>query len=86
MNAGESPEQAHGDDASAAWLSRFGEHLRHARQVAGLSQAGLADASGLHRTFVNEVENGKRNVSLLTLRRLAEALGQPPRSLIPPED
>lgn len=35
----------------------------------------LAHRTGLHRTYLNEVEFGKRNVALENVERLAKALG-----------
>lgn len=55
-------------------LVRFGERLRVVRQSVGVSQEKLADLAGLHRTYVSSVERGKRNISLLNIERLADAL------------
>jgi len=52
----------------------FGASVRQRRQSFGLSQEALAHACGLHRTYVGGVERGERNVSLLNMVRLAEAL------------
>ncbi len=52
----------------------FGRRLRELRQRAGLSQEDLAYRAGLHRTYVSDVERGTRNVSLVTVARLAAAL------------
>ena len=53
---------------------RFGASVRARRRFLGLSQERLAERAGLHRTYVAEVELGKRNVSLVNIGRLAAAL------------
>ncbi|WP_369805786.1 helix-turn-helix transcriptional regulator [Mycobacterium sp. 1165178.9] len=55
-------------------LTSFGKALRRARSRAGLTQEGLAEASGLDRTYVSGAERGVRNPSLVTLARLSDAL------------
>ncbi|MBX9579628.1 MAG: helix-turn-helix domain-containing protein [Gemmataceae bacterium] len=56
-------------------LVRFGERLREVRLRAGVSQERLAELAGLHRTYVSSVERGLRNISLLNIEKLADALG-----------
>ncbi|MBP2298742.1 helix-turn-helix domain-containing protein [Azospirillum picis] len=56
-------------------LAHVGANLRRLRQRAGLSQAALADASGISRRMIVNLEAGDTNVSLSSLDRLAEALG-----------
>jgi transcriptional regulator with XRE-family HTH domain len=52
-------------------------NLRSERKRLGLSQEEVADAAGLHRTYVGSVERGERNVSVDNIERLAAALGVP---------
>ena len=56
----------------------FGEQLKALRLHRGLSQERLAHLARLHRTYVGAVERGERNISLLNIWRLAEALNVQP--------
>ncbi len=62
---------------------KFGRKLRDTRLKRGVSQEKLADQAGLHRTYVSSVELGKRNISLLNIQKLAEALGVGMAELMP---
>jgi two-component system response regulator len=55
----------------------FGAEVKRRRTELGLSQEELAERADLHRTYVSDVESGKRNPSLASIQRLAGALGAP---------
>jgi len=63
--------------------ARFGANLRRLRLDKGISQEGLADLAGLHRTYISSVERGERNVTLETVEKLAKALGISMSKLMP---
>jgi transcriptional regulator with XRE-family HTH domain len=56
--------------------------IREARENKVLSQVDLAEASGVSRTTIIEIEQGKVTPRPATVRRLAKALGVPPEELI----
>lgn len=60
-------------------------NLRRFRANLHLSQEGLADEAGLHRTFVGAVERRERNISLDNIEKLAIALRVAPYELLRPE-
>ena len=53
----------------------FGQRLRAVRKERGWTLRFLAGKAGVHWTYLGQVERGERNVSLLTILRLAKALG-----------
>ena len=55
-------------------LQTIAINIRTLRKEQGLSQEGLAEQTGLHRTYVGAVERAERNVTLLTLCSFAKAL------------
>ena len=56
-------------------VENLGRGVQKRRQAKGLTQESLAELTGLHRTYICDVERGARNVSLSTLALLAYALG-----------
>jgi transcriptional regulator with XRE-family HTH domain len=61
---------------------RFGRVVRRRREAAGLSQEALAEAAGLHRTYVSLLERGQRQPQLGTIHALARGLGTTMASLV----
>jgi transcriptional regulator with XRE-family HTH domain len=63
-------------------LKQIGARMRTVRNNKGLSQQAVADAADINRLYLSRVERGLENVSILTLVRIAEALGTPARNLL----
>ncbi len=60
----------------------FGDKIRELRKKRGLSQEDLAFKSGLHRTYISDIERGSRNVSLRNIEKIAKSLGTSPKFLL----
>lgn len=55
-------------------LEAFGKRIRDLRKEKNLSQEALALKSDIDRTYISDIEKGKRNVSLLVIEKLASGL------------
>ena len=55
-------------------LFTFGQTVRKLRLSKDISQEKFADMCNLHRTYISDVELGKRNVSLENIGKMAIAL------------
>ena len=54
---------------------QIGKTVIKLRRVRGISQETLANEAGIDRRYMSDVENGKRNISLDVLNRLASFFG-----------
>lgn len=61
----------------------FGERVRHVRTRQGILQRELAVSAELSVSFLSDVENGKRQVSLVNALKLADALRMTLWQLLP---
>jgi len=64
------------------YLDFIGEKVKMTRILKGWNQQKLADESGLDRTYISSVENGKQNLTLGVLLRIANAFGIDIQTLI----
>ena len=55
-------------------LQKLGIRIRFLREQAKISQEELGYRSGLHRTYVGAIERGERNPSVMSLKKIADAL------------
>jgi transcriptional regulator with XRE-family HTH domain len=62
-------------------LDQFGQNVRKLRAEKGLSQEALAEKADLDPTYISGIERGVRNPSLLSIVRIAKALGTDSGSL-----
>jgi transcriptional regulator with XRE-family HTH domain len=60
--------------ASPAFQHALGLAVKHRREELGLTQEQLDNNTDLHQRWISNVENGKRNPSYGSLRRLAAGL------------
>ncbi|WP_269436267.1 helix-turn-helix transcriptional regulator [Ralstonia pseudosolanacearum] len=63
-------------------VQAFGSRVREQRTAKGWNQRELAERIGVDRNWVSAIESGRQNVSLLTLRKFADALSVDPTDLL----
>ena len=66
----------------ATFLQETGEQIRKARKNRVLSQEQLAEAAKMDPKSIVQIEAGKRNPTLKTLRRIASALQTSVQTLV----
>lgn len=62
--------------------ARLGQNVRKLREARGWSQEDYADRAGIHRTYVSDIERGRRNPTVSVVAKLAKALNVPPGKLL----
>ena len=63
------------DEKHEDFLQAVSKAVRERRAELGLSQEELSQKAQLHRTYISDIEAGRRNISLKSLQRLAFGLG-----------
>ena len=53
----------------------FGNNVRKYRKEKNISQEKLAFQAGVHRTYVGMVERAEKNITLINIEKIANALG-----------
>jgi transcriptional regulator with XRE-family HTH domain len=55
-------------------LNIFAENVRRYRRVLGISQEELAFRANLHRTYIGMIERAEKNITLVNMEKIANAL------------
>jgi transcriptional regulator with XRE-family HTH domain len=55
-------------------LVYFGQRVREIRKDKGLSQEELAHKADLHRTYIGMIERAEKNITLINIEKIANAL------------
>ncbi|WP_422448487.1 MULTISPECIES: helix-turn-helix domain-containing protein [unclassified Endozoicomonas] len=64
------------------FFKKVGKNIRTQRIADGKSQKELAKSAQLQPTYLNEVEKGRRNFSMLILLKISRALDIAPKKLL----
>ncbi|MBD3738761.1 MAG: helix-turn-helix transcriptional regulator [Pseudomonas balearica] len=66
-------------------VALLGRNIRRFRTAENLTQEEVAFRAGMKRSYLSDLEQGKRNPSVRAMGRLALALRVDPRSLLDPD-
>jgi transcriptional regulator with XRE-family HTH domain len=53
---------------------KFGEKVKEIRISKNLSQEKLAELANVHRTYIGMIERAEKNISLVNIEKIANAL------------
>lgn len=63
-------------------LVKFGNRVRELRKTKGLSQEQLSFKAELHRTYIGMIERSEKNITLLNIEKISNALELPIHQLL----
>lgn len=55
-------------------LNIFGENVRKFRRLLNISQEELAHKADMHRTYIGMIERAEKNITLINIEKIANAL------------
>ena len=67
------------------YLTQVGHRILELRTAVGLNQDDFAAVTGLHRSYIGQLENGQKDFRLSTLRRVARTYGLQVHQLLDPD-
>lgn len=62
--------------------AQFGNNMKRIRAKKKMSQGDIARALDVDRGYISNIENGKKNPTLATVAKIANALGVSPDELL----
>ena len=62
-------------DSSSRHRKKLGKNIKKIRTRKGISQGDICRALDMDRGYMSAIENGKKNITIQQLERLAQALG-----------
>lgn len=71
-----------GKDLQQEYLKQFGKHLKSVREAKGISQRSLATSCNVDHSHISKIERGEKNITILTILELANALEVKPKKLL----
>ena len=63
-------------------LLQFGKNVQEYRRAQQMSQERLAESAGVHRTYIGMIERAEKNITLLNIAKIANALKISPSVLL----
>jgi transcriptional regulator with XRE-family HTH domain len=75
-----------GKDPSQEYLKKFGANLKAQRKARDLSLRKLAASCNIDHSDIAKMEKGQINITILTIRELAQALQIHPKKLLDLEE
>jgi transcriptional regulator with XRE-family HTH domain len=69
-------------DSKTKILIKFGDKVKELRKEKGFSQEELASRADLHRTYIGMIERAEKNITLINIEKIANALGVNIKELI----
>jgi methanogenic corrinoid protein MtbC1/DNA-binding XRE family transcriptional regulator len=78
-------ESSANPESMESFLEHTGSRIRELRRLRGISQQALASAADMDRGYLSSVEQGKQNVTLGALMKVAQGLGVSLSDLLAPD-
>lgn len=75
-------KQGNMEEIDAIWLGKFTSHLVRLMEAKGISQRKLSTLSGVSLGKVHKIVHNRANLTITTLRKLAEGLDIPTKDLL----